>query len=154
MCSHTPPSSNIICPDYFVTYRHNLHFYQISFSDLLTVSETAAEPPQDETNSLNSPRNLALEATFINHNFSQQVLKGGDDKFKFEDENPFANEDDEEEGQIASVGYRYRKWDLGNDVKLVARCEHDAVAAGPNNERLFLNIKALNEWDSKVRINL
>jgi translation initiation factor 3 subunit D len=118
------------------------------------VSETAAEPPQDETNSLNSPRNLALEATFINHNFSQQVLKGGDDKFKFEDENPFANEDDEEEGQIASVGYRYRKWDLGNDVKLVARCEHDAVAAGPNNERLFLNIKALNEWDSKVRINL
>ncbi len=46
------------------------------FSDLLTVSETAAEPPQDEGSSLNSPRNLALEATFINHNFSQQVLKG------------------------------------------------------------------------------
>ena len=43
--------------------------------DLLTVSETAAEPPQDEGNSLNSPRNLALEATFINHNYSQQVLK-------------------------------------------------------------------------------
>ena len=46
------------------------------FLDLLTVSETAAEPPQDEGNSLNSPRNLALEATFINHNYSQQVLKG------------------------------------------------------------------------------
>jgi translation initiation factor 3 subunit D len=43
--------------------------------DLLTVSETATEPPQDEGNSINSPRNLALEATFINHNFSQQVLK-------------------------------------------------------------------------------
>jgi translation initiation factor 3 subunit D len=43
--------------------------------DLLTVSETAIEPPQDETGSINSPRNLALEATFINHNFSQQVLK-------------------------------------------------------------------------------
>ena len=40
------------------------------------MSETAAEPPQDEANSLNSHRNLALEATFINHNFSQQVLKG------------------------------------------------------------------------------
>ena len=48
----------------------------IFFTDLLTVSETAAEPPQDEGSSLNSPRNLALEATFINHNFSQQVLKG------------------------------------------------------------------------------
>ena len=45
------------------------------FTDLLTVSETASEPPQDEGSSLNSPRNLALEATFINHNFSQQVLK-------------------------------------------------------------------------------
>ena len=43
--------------------------------DLLTVSETATEPPQDDATSINSPRNLALEATFINHNFSQQVLK-------------------------------------------------------------------------------
>ena len=45
---------------------------------------------------------------------------------------------------------RYRKWDLGNDIKLVARCEHDAVMQGPNNEMQFINIKALNEWDSKV----
>merc|ERR1719378_1117442 len=43
--------------------------------DLLTVYETAWDPPQDEGNSINSPHNLALEATFINHNFSQQVLK-------------------------------------------------------------------------------
>ena len=41
--------------------------------DLLTVSETAQEPPQDEGNSINAPHNLGLEATFINHNFSQQV---------------------------------------------------------------------------------
>ena len=51
-----------------------------------------------------------------------------------------------------SFRYRYRKWDLGNDVVLVARCEHDAVMAGPNNEIMFLNIKALNEWDSKVSV--
>uniref|UniRef100_A0A8B9WYF6 Eukaryotic translation initiation factor 3 subunit D n=1 Tax=Bos mutus grunniens TaxID=30521 RepID=A0A8B9WYF6_BOSMU len=43
--------------------------------DLLTVSETANEPPQDEGNSFNSPRNLAMEATYINHNFSQQCLR-------------------------------------------------------------------------------
>jgi translation initiation factor 3 subunit D len=41
---------------------------------MLTVSETATEPPQEETG-FNSPRNLGLEATFVNHNFSQQVLK-------------------------------------------------------------------------------
>lgn len=69
----------------------------------MTVSETATEPPQDDSNSINSPRNLALEATFINHNFSQQVLKG-EDRYDFDEKNPFAAED--EEGDIASVGYR------------------------------------------------
>ena len=49
-----------------------IHCFSI---DLLTVSETATQPPEEEGTSINSPRNLALEATFINHNFSQQVLK-------------------------------------------------------------------------------
>ena len=47
---------------------------------------------------------------------------------------------------------RYRKWDLGNDIVLIARCEHDAVMYGPNNEAQFINVKSLNEWDSKVNI--
>ncbi|KAL8593246.1 hypothetical protein ACOMHN_009900 [Nucella lapillus] len=115
--------------------------------DLLTVSETATEPPQDEGNSINSPRNLALEATFINHNFSQQVLKAGEEKHAFENKNPFVQE--EEETEVASVGYRYRKWDLGNDIVLIARCEHDAIMYGPNNEVQFINVKSLNEWDSR-----
>lgn len=50
----------------FMDKRDNTEF------DLLTVNETSVEPP-DDGNSLNSPRNLAIEATFINHNFSQQV---------------------------------------------------------------------------------
>merc|ERR1712213_226816 len=138
----------------FLDKRDNTEF------DLLTVSETAAEPPQDEGNSLNSPRNLALEATFINHNYSQQVLKADGEKHKFPEDNPF-NEDSNDSGDsdgekgeteknsVASVGYRYRKWDLGNNLKLVARCEHDAVAQGTNNELLYLSTKALNEWDSR-----
>ncbi|XP_014233880.1 eukaryotic translation initiation factor 3 subunit D-like [Trichogramma pretiosum] len=125
----------------FFDKRDNTEF------DLLTVNETSVEPPQDDGNSLNSPRNLALEATFINHNFSQQVLKS-DMKYKFDEPNPFVSE--EEEGEVASVAYRYRKWDLGNDITLICRCEHDAVTQGPNNETQFLTIKALNEWDSKL----
>lgn len=85
--------------------------------DLLTVNETSVEPPTDDGNAtLNSPRNLAIEATFINHNFSQQVLKGGSaaEKHKFENPNPFVGED--EEGEVASVAYRYRKWDLNNGI--------------------------------------
>ena len=33
---------------------------------------------------------------------------------------------------------------------LIARTEHDAVTSGPNNETHYMNIKALNEWDSRV----
>lgn len=51
----------------FMDKRDNTEF------DLLTVNETSVEPPVDDGSSVNSPRNLAIEATFINHNFSQQV---------------------------------------------------------------------------------
>ncbi len=85
--------------------------------------------------------------------------------------NPFVSEDDP--AQPASVGYRsvsgyyyftsilifyyyyyfyrYLKWMLGDKIGLVARCEYDAVMATANGQS-FINIKALNEWDSKVRI--
>ena len=122
--------------------------------DLLTVNETAAEPPyyhEDGTNSINWPRNLALEATFINHNFSQQVLKIGEEKYEFEHPNPFVSED--QEGEVASVAYRYRKFDIGDGVEVLVRCEHDGVMLGPNGETQFINIKALNEWDPRVRYN-
>jgi len=125
----------------FFDKRENTEF------DLLTVSETSGEPPQEEGSSTNSPRNLALEATFVNHNFSQQVLKSGEERFKFDEENPFVDAD--EEGEVASVGYRYRKYELGNDLVLVCRCEVDAVLPGSGGEPQYMNIKALNEWDSR-----
>lgn len=45
-----------------------------------------------------------------------QVLKSGatEAKYKFPEANPFVSE--EEEGEVASVGYRYRKWNLNNGV--------------------------------------
>ncbi|KAM4021754.1 eukaryotic translation initiation factor 3 subunit D [Anomaloglossus baeobatrachus] len=116
--------------------------------DLLTVSETANEPPQDEVNSFNSPRNLAMEATYINHNFSQQCLQMGKEKYKFPNSNPFI-EDDVDKNEVASVAYRYRRWKLGDDIDLVVRCEHDGVMTGANAEVSFINVKTLNEWDSR-----
>ena len=79
--------------------------------DLLTVSETSTEPPQEEGSSLNSPRNLALEATYVNHNFSQQVLKSDGERYKFDMENPFIDAD--EEGEVErwrgrQIGRRHR----------------------------------------------
>ena len=119
------------------------------------------------------------------------ILLADGEKYKFPEDNPFdedsndSDDSDNEKGEteknsVASVGYRYRKWDLGvhiknivrirsfsnheiykkninntftiysgNNLKLVARCEHDAVAQGTNNELVFLTTKALNEWDSR-----
>ena len=49
-----------------------------------------------------------------------------------------------------------RKWNLGNNIHLIARTEHDAVAASGSNEKdlSYMNIKALNEWDSKYSGNI
>jgi hypothetical protein len=43
----------------------------------MTVNETANEMPQvpDSEDDVDHPNNLALEATAINQNFSQQILK-------------------------------------------------------------------------------
>lgn len=123
--------------------------------DLLTVHETATEFPfvEDPTNSVNSPRHLALEATYINFNFSQQVLKMSENKYKFPNQNPFVDKDEQQE--VSSVAYRYRKWKLGRDVNLVVRCEHDAVTTGPNDKPQFITIKAFNEWgDPKTTNNI
>jgi translation initiation factor 3 subunit D len=47
--------------------------------DFLTVSETAREPPSslsgEDVDEINQPTKLSIEATMINQNFSQQVLK-------------------------------------------------------------------------------
>merc|ERR1712107_322210 len=67
-------------------------------------------------------------------------------------DNPFIDAD--EEGEVASVAYRYRKWDLGNNISLVCRCELDAVQQGSGNDVQFINLKALNEWDSRYSGNI
>lgn len=79
--------------------------------------------------------------------FSQQVLKKGQ-RHSFEQDNPWKgilSVDD-----VASVGYRYRQWDLGNNITLVVRTEvHAAIDKGPDNPPAFACIRALNEYDPK-----
>lgn len=66
--------------------------------DYLTVSETAQDAPadSDDPEAINSPENLSLEASSINQNFSQQILKGSaphdqaeGQREEFENPNPF-----------------------------------------------------------------
>jgi len=50
-----------------------LFFLKKKQKDLLTVSETAQEPPSD-ADGVNSPDSLALEATAVQNSFCHQVL--------------------------------------------------------------------------------
>jgi len=104
--------------------------------DLLTVNETALEPPMDDGS-------LSREATFINQMFSQQVLKKGEKSaVTFEHSHPFQTDPNE---PVAAVAYKYRKWSISDGVSLIARCEVD----GSSDNNNHLTIKALNEFDLK-----
>ncbi|KAG8385542.1 hypothetical protein BUALT_Bualt03G0056000 [Buddleja alternifolia] len=112
--------------------------------DLLSVHETSQEPLPDVKEDINSIHSLSVEAAYINQNFSQQVLVKDGNKVAFDEPNPFANEGEE----VASVGYRYRRWKLDDEMYLVSRCEVQSVV-DINNQRSFLTLNALNEFDSK-----
>ncbi|KAF0902959.1 hypothetical protein E2562_022599 [Oryza meyeriana var. granulata] len=114
--------------------------------DLLTVNETAQEPLPEAKEDINSAHSLAVEATYINQNFSQQVLLRHGEKVTFDEPNPFATDGEE----AASVAYRYRRWRLDDETSLVARCEIHAVNVDPRGERQFLTLNALNEFDPKI----
>ena len=55
--------------------------------------------------------------------------------------------------RIASAGYRYRKWQLG-EYNLVARTCVDAMITNKKTgQKGFALIRALNEWDPKSNIS-
>lgn len=122
---------------------------------LITVGETAVEPPMEESTHMNSSKNLSLEATYINANFPQQVLKSNVKGHTFPEKNPFIDSEDEDEAEeeVASVGYLYRHFDLGGNINLVVRCEVDAALPpekdSTDKELRCVCIKALNEFDSR-----
>ena len=91
------------------------------------MDETSSNPPDPEDkDSINAAYKLGIESTTINQNFSQQILSGK--RKDFEEENPFFDEDDAEDGEEpASVGYRYRCFHLGNSIRLVSRTELHGV---------------------------
>lgn len=157
--------------------------------DYMTVDENADVPPNnDDRDSINSQIKLSIEATMINQNFSQQILrrkKGGGkegaatptpqplsrssrgssrygsiskkkkavnlpSEKTFEHANPFWDDEEHEEGkEPASVVYRYRKWDIGDDNVLVARTELHGIQHRKGKD-LYMTSYALNEWDPKL----
>jgi len=125
--------------------------------DYVTCNETANDFGDEDKESINHPDKLTKEASYVNQNFSQQVLSAAPYAFA-EPNNPFAGSK-EEAALAAPVGYKYRKFELGappkgdaadTRVKLLCRCELDGVIKGKQDEDLFLRLYALNEIDAKL----
>ncbi|KAK4039300.1 eukaryotic translation initiation factor 3 subunit 7-domain-containing protein [Parachaetomium inaequale] len=128
--------------------------------DMVTVNENAADAPLEASEGskdvINQPGALAEEATYINHNFANQVvLESQSQKVDMTHENPFYSASDETEPP-ASKAYKYRRFDLStsdeNPTYLVVRTELDAVQKNAiNGEDQFVTVHALNEFDSKAQ---
>eukprot|EP00635_Sarcinochrysidales_sp_CCMP3193_P001166 CAMPEP_0118893834 /NCGR_PEP_ID=MMETSP1166-20130328/2885_1 /TAXON_ID=1104430 /ORGANISM="Chrysoreinhardia sp, Strain CCMP3193" /LENGTH=305 /DNA_ID=CAMNT_0006832693 /DNA_START=1 /DNA_END=914 /DNA_ORIENTATION=- len=159
--------------------------------DFITVSETSHEPPQEPSRDgdadphhdptskdpkhldINSPEKLSIEATMINQNFSQQVLRSDVPPEKMELPNPFggggtgSTTSNAAAGggsgassssgpgtttttKPAAVAYRYRKFKLG-DHEIVSRTElHGLVEKRGAETKQRMTAYALNEWDSRL----
>jgi translation initiation factor 3 subunit D len=126
-----------------------------SHIDILTVNETAPDPPQnDDKDSINAPAKLGDEASAINQYFSQQVLNMKGSAVDMEQPNPF-----EDEGRTACGAYRYQKFTLpGNErspneheqrpINILCRCDVDCLI--PDQEtKVYGSIKAMNEYNPK-----
>jgi translation initiation factor 3 subunit D len=128
--------------------------------DMVTVNENAHDAPLEASEGskepINQPAALAEEATYINHNFANQVvLESQNQKVEMAHENPFYSASDETEPP-ASKAYKYRRFDLStseeNPTYLVVRTELDAVQKNVNNgEDQFVTVHALNEFDNKAQ---
>lgn len=128
--------------------------------DLVTVNENAADAPMEASDGnkegINQPGALAEEATYINHNFANQVvLENEAQRVDMPHENPFYNASEESEPPASKV-YKYRRFDLSTSdedpMYLVVRTELDAVQKNAiSGDDQFVTVKALNEFDSKAQ---
>lgn len=151
--------------DIVVTHQGNKIYFdkrEGASLDLVTVNENAIDAPMEmaeaagKQESINTPSSLAMEATFINHNFALQTVNESQDaKVELNHPNPFYNASEETEPP-ASKGYKYRRFDLSLErdeepLNMIIRTEVDAVLKNPvNGEEQQLVLKALNEFDSKA----
>lgn len=148
--------------------------------DYVTVNENAPDPPlepnelMDEKNEanaaiaanaaaaaaksdpINTPSSLALEATYVLHNFAFLAVNEKKE-VKLPDGTYPAPQSAEDVDPPAAVGYLYRQYDLTSEaedpIQLVVRTEADAYLppAPGSKKRQLVSIKTLNEFDSKAQ---
>ena len=106
-------------------------------ADYLTVNENGPNPhfSQDPRHP-NHQLKLNTEATFVNQHFQEQCWSPKTASM--------GNPDPVGSAQHR-VGYRYRLWDLEDDVKMLVRCTHDALVQSKKS-KYFASVCSINEW--------
>eukprot|EP00184_Porphyridium_aerugineum_P005487 CAMPEP_0184708002 /NCGR_PEP_ID=MMETSP0313-20130426/37551_1 /TAXON_ID=2792 /ORGANISM="Porphyridium aerugineum, Strain SAG 1380-2" /LENGTH=570 /DNA_ID=CAMNT_0027169583 /DNA_START=2898 /DNA_END=4606 /DNA_ORIENTATION=+ len=119
-----------------------------SMIDFLTVNETRADyyPEERNADSINSDYALAVEATTLNQNFSQSVLRKDNEEVVFEEPDPFAEPGED----VAPTGYKYRKWVFPDNRTVLVRCEVNAAMDGAATPQLAV-VKSLLEYPGDSR---
>jgi len=141
--------------DIVVTVRNGAIFLDKRLNsriDYLGVNENWNESQEQELESANHTRNLTVEATFVDHNFSEMVVRKGKKSEAIGEAHPFLNAVPMGQ-EPASTAYQYRKWDLGDNIKVVARCEVHGHETRKGKKTTFLS-RAITEWDSKLAGNM
>ena len=85
--------------------------------------------------------------------FTQQILRSSKYRTKFDHPNPFFDEEDSDGMQPASVAFRYRKFDLGDDITIVARTELHGLAKDrkkADTSKIVTNISGNKKKKKKV----
>lgn len=114
---------------------------------------------EGEKDNINSPGSLSLEATFVDHNFSFQVVREeSKSALKMPQPNPFYGPEETE--PLASCAYRYRLFDLSIEedetpFKMAVRTQIDSFIPGApgvaKGKEQFITLKTLNEFDSRAQ---
>ena len=125
--------------------------------DYVTCMETANDFGDDDSESINHHGKLMNEASYVNQAFSQQVLSQTEGLLEYDNpRGPFVSSAEE---LPAPVGYKYRKFTLGNApkhgdedsrVEVLCRCELDGIVKSKSNDDQTMRVFTLNELDSKL----
>jgi len=141
--------------DVIVTKKDGKIFFdkrEKSKIDYLTVNENWNESKESDKESINHPEKLAMEATFINHKFMNQVTKGP--LVKMERNNPFLDGvEPSVNGKLLPIAFHYRKWDLGAGRQIIIRCEINGFETRKKKRHYFV-ARAINEWNAKLSGNI
>jgi len=149
--------------------------------DYLSVNENAVEHSNNVFNNqqqqeeeldathINHPSSLSLEATQINHNFSQQALVATGPSRECPLPNPFLSSL-AVGGEPASLAYRYNRFKLGQDLSVVVRGtvnayapkaaskkieeEEEEVEEEEKNDVSYVQTHVLNEYDPRLAGNV